>query len=258
MLNSNKGKENDTRITIVQSDIAWANVAANHRYLEELITNVSDADLIVLPEMFSTGFAMEPEGVAEEQGESARWMQKIAERKGCAVAGSVSVKEGNRFYNRMYFVSPTGVLAQYDKRHLFTFGGEKKAFTAGNERVVAEWRGVRYLLQICYDLRFPVFSRNQADYDVAIYVANWPEGRQQAWDTLLRARAIENQCFVVGVNRVGAIPACRYRGGSSIIDFQGTPLAACPDYKEAMASANLNMKRLQAFRKSFPVLEDRD
>lgn len=244
-------------ITILQTDILWAQPEANRQRISQLIEHLGPTDLIVLPEMFSTGFATQPEGIAEGDGGSLRWMAAMAASTQAAVAGSIAIREGERYYNRFYFVKPDGEVAFYDKRHLFTYGGEDKAFTPGRDRVVVEWRGVRILLQVCYDLRFPVFSRNHDDYDLVLYVANWPEGRRQAWDLLLRARAIENQCYVVGVNRVGKAQV-NYNGGSAIVDFQGTLLAACVDGQESWATAQLNMPRLMAFRKQFPVLQDAD
>ena len=162
------------------------------------------------------------------------------------------------FYNRLYFVRPDGSVEHYDKRHLFTYGGEDKHFTRGNRRVVVAWRGVRLLLEVCYDLRFPVWSRNRGDYDAALYVASWPKSRVEAWSTLLRARAIENQCYVVGVNRIGEDPNCEYCGCSAIIDPYGRTLAECERDKECLAEAELDMEALRAFRAKFPVLRDAD
>ena len=249
------------KVAILQRDIIWADPAANVARADEAIRALpSDVRLIVLPEMFSTGFAIEPEGIAEpEDSETLAWMKEVAARRGCAVAGSVAVGlfEGT-FRNRFYFVRPDGNVSYYDKHHLFTYGNEHLSYTAGQERVVVEWGGVRFLLQVCYDLRFPVWSRNHNDYDCAIYVANWPTPRIEAWNILLHARAIENQCYVVGVNRVGTDPACHYSGGSVVIDPYGRDLAACPRDEESVAVADLDMEALRAFRKKFPVLKDKD
>lgn len=245
-------------ITILQTDILWAQPEANRQRISQLIEHLGPTDLIVLPEMFSTGFATQPEGIAEGDGGSLRWMAAMAASTQAAVAGSIAIREGERYYNRFYFVKPDGELAFYDKRHLFTYGGEDKAFTPGRDRVVVEWRGVRILLQVCYDLRFPVFSRNHDDYDLVLYVANWPEGRRQAWDLLLRARAIENQCYVLGVNRVGKDPYCEYSGGTAGIDPYGKTLSACADGEEGFAEVVIDMEELQSFRKKFPVLNDAD
>ena len=175
-----------------------------------------------------------------------------------AIAGSLAIEEGGRYYNRFYFVKPDGEVVTYNKRHLFTFGGEDKTFTKGEERVIVSYQGIRFLLQICYDLRFPVWSRNTGDYDVILYVANWPTPRVEAWKALLRARAIENQCYVAGVNRVGNDPSCEYCGGSAIIDPYGRTMAACEDNQECSVSAEIDMQQLEEFRLRFPVLNDED
>lgn len=217
------------------------------------------SDLYVLPEMFSTGFCTQPEGMAEPaDSDTLHWMCGYAEGHDCAVAGSVAVTEGGEYYNRFYFVFPDGTYRSYDKKHLFTYGGEHNRFTAGSERVVVEYRGVRILLQICYDLRFPVWSRNRGDYDLALYVASWPTPRVEAWLALLRARAIENQCYVAGVNRVGTDPACEYPGGTLLIDPYGKTVAACECGKAEAVTAETDMDGLAAFRRKFPVLTDAD
>lgn len=216
--------------------------------------------LIVLPEMFSTGFITMPAGEAESDGASLGWMKAIAKKYGCAVAGSVATEDGGLFYNRFYFVKPDGTFVKYDKRHLFSFAGEDRRFTAGSEKVITEYNGVRFFLQICYDLRFPCFSRNilPNPYDAVIYVASWPSPRIGAWDTLLKARAIENQCYAIGVNRVGKDPSCQYNGHSSIVDPYGNASASCAEGVEEIVSADLDLDSLQAFRDKFPVLEDAD
>ena len=216
--------------------------------------------LIVLPEMFSTGFITMPAGEAESDGASLGWMKAIAKKYGCAVAGSVATEDGGLFYNRFYFVKPDGTFVKYDKRHLFSFAGEDRRFTAGSEKVITEYNGVRFFLQICYDLRFPCFSRNilPNPYDAVIYVASWPSPRIGAWDTLLKARAIENQCYAIGVNRVGKDPSCQYNGHSSIVDPYGNASASCAEGVEEIVSADLDLDSLQAFRDKFPVLKDAD
>ena len=173
-------------------------------------------------------------------------------------SGSIAVTKDGKYYNRFYFVKPDGSVAQYDKKHLFTYGGEHLRFTPGEERVVVEWKGVRILLEICYDLRFPVWARNRGDYDMILYVASWPTPRVNAWSALLVARAIENQCYVAGVNRVGTDPTCEYCGGSVIIDPYGKTIAACAMGEECEATAEVDMELLEAFRKKFPVLNDAD
>lgn len=247
-------------VAIMQRDVIWAEPKANcERANHSIATLPADTDLIVFPEMFSTGFAIRPEGIAEpEQSDTLMWMHRVAVQYDCAVAGSIAVQTGQTFRNRFYFVTPDGAEAHYDKHHLFTYGGEPQYYTAGQERVVVEWRGVRFLLQVCYDLRFPLWSRNREDYDCALYVANWPTSRIGAWNTLLRARAIENQCYAVGVNRVGQDPTCQYCGASAVIDPYGHDLATCPFDQETESVAYIDMEALRAFRHKFPVLRDRD
>ena len=246
------------KITILQRDIVWANVDANIEKADKIIDSINDTGLIVLPEMFSTGFATHPEGIAERDGKSLGWMKKKAAEKNCAIAGSVAIELNGNYHNRFYFVKPDGEVTHYDKHHLFTYGGEHKRFTAGNDRVIVEWRGFRWLLLVCYDLRFPMWSRNNEDYDGILYVASWPTPRVDAWSTLLLARAIENQCYVAGVNRVGTDRSCQYCGASAIIDPYGKVVATCGLNCEGAATAELDVEALKKFRESFPVLKDRD
>ena len=258
------------KVTILQTDIKWADPDANQKALESALLSSEKADLYVLPEMWNTGFL-----AGEESKDSLihnskfiiQNLQELARRFDAAIAGSMDVEEDGKRYNRFYFVTPTDVYT-YDKRHLFSYAGEDKSFTAGKERTIVEWRGVKFLLQVCYDLRFPCFSRNKnlspftshlsPSYDAIIYVANWPASRRRVWDVLLQARALENQCFVVGVNRVGDDPVCHYDGGSAIIDAKGKILASVPDNTAATATAILDMESLNAFREKFPVLQDAD
>ena len=247
------------RVTILQRNIEWANPALNIQRADEAIDRNAGADLYVLPEMFSTGFCTQPEGIAEpSNSDTLRWMQCKAAETNAAIAGSVAIEEQGKYYNRFYFVKPDGSVAHYDKKHLFTYGGEHMRFTAGEERVIVEWCGVRILLEVCYDLRFPIWARNRGDYDMILYVASWPTPRVAAWSALLVARAIENQCYVAGVNRVGTDPACEYCGGSVIIDPYGKAIATCADNTECEATAEIDMQALEAFREKFPVLKDAD
>ena len=247
------------KITILQRDIEWANPSVNINRADEAIDRNPGSDIYVLPEMFSTGFCTNPEGIVEsDNSETLQWLKRKAAAIDAAIAGSVAVTKDGKFYNRFYFVKPDGSVTHYDKKHLFTYGGEHKRFTAGNERVVVEFRGVRILLEICYDLRFPVWARNRGDYDMILYVASWPTPRVSAWSALLVARAIENQCYVAGVNRVGNDPACQYCGGSVVIDPYGKTIAACTDNLECEATATIDIEALQAFRAKFPVLNDAD
>lgn len=247
-------------ISIIQSDIIWANPEENRCRLEKKLTSLPKADLYILPEMFSTGFCTEPHKIAEEadQPGTLEWMQAIAQKMQCALAGSVATHINGKYYNRFYFVYPDGHYHTYDKKHLFTYGGEHLTFTPGQERVIVTYKGVRILLQICYDLRFPIWSRNRKDYDMILYVASWPESRIEAWDTLLHARAIENQCYVAGVNRVGTDPSCTYCGGSVLIDPYGKTLIACKPNEEDVVSAHIDLEELERFRSKFPVLNDAD
>ena len=245
-------------ISLIQSDIAWADPQTNRDRLSQVFARLPKSDLVVLPEMFSTGFATEPAGIAEKGTESLDWMREMAVRYDCAVAGSLALERDGRYYNHFAFVTPERELASYNKRHLFTFGGEDKKFTAGSERVIVSWRGVRFLLSVCYDLRFPVFLRNRGDYDVLLCVASWPAVRRYPWDTLLRARAIENQCYVAAVNRVGDDPALHYSGGSVLLDWLGQPMAQVPDETEGFVSGEITPDALRAAAAKFPVLSDAD
>lgn len=244
-------------VTICQYDMAWCDAEANLARLDRMLRDV-DTDLIVLPEMFQTGFAVDADGVAEEtDGPSIEAMRRWASRCDAAVAGSIAVREGGRLFNRLLFVEPSGRIAFYDKRHLFSVGGEDRRFTAGADRTIVEWRGVRFLLMVCYDLRFPVWSRNCADYDAAIYCALWPGSRRKAWNTLLAARAIENQAYVIGVNRVGDEPSLSYAGDSRIVDFRGDDLVSAGD-GQGLFSAAIDTDALAAYRRKFAVWRDAD
>ncbi len=248
------------KLLLVQTDIVWGDPAANFRRVDELIVgvDVSDIDLIVLPEMFSTGFATEPRGIAERNGAlSLEWMRRTAARTNAAVTGSVAVEQEGRFYNRMFFVKPDGDVTAYDKRHLFSFAGEHKTYTGGSERVVVEWRGWRILLQVCYDLRFPVFARSRGDYDMIIYSANWPSVRIDVWNTLTKARAIENLCYVAAVNRTGDDPYVSYSGGTYLFDYKGRAVASDTGTEQAII-AEADLDALRAFRRKFPAGDDAD
>ena len=245
------------KTVIVQHAIQWGQKDENFLHLSALLDQQPGADLYVLTETFATGFLAKG---AEPYGEEIFcWMLQQASRLDAAVAGSVANtdKEG-LLRNRLFFVRPDGSYDYYDKRHLFGFAGETDAYVAGERRVVVEWRGVRFLLQVCYDLRFPVFSRCRNDYDAIIYVANWPERRRDVWQTLLKARALENQCYVVGVNCVGSTGGIGYMGDSVVIDAYGRTVASCQPGQAATAMAELDMDELRRFRQKFPVLNDAD
>lgn len=247
------------KILLLQTDIRWQSPDENRRRASEWIDASPEADLVVLPEMFTTGFCTAPKGVAEQaDAETLAWMRETAARHDTAVAGSVATEEDGRYYNRFYFVRPDGTYTLYNKRHLFTFAGEDKHYEAGQERVIVEWRGWRILLQVCYDLRFPVFARNGGDYDLALYVANWPTVRIHPWNTLLRARAIENVCYVAGVNRTGDDPFVSYSGGTALVDFKGETVAEAAWNAEEAVYVELDKDALDGFRNKFPALNDAD
>ena len=243
------------RIAIVQRDIHWQDIDANLRALEPMLEDVK-ADVVVLSEMFQTGFVTEPESIADD-GRTLDWMRGMAAKHDCALVGSVVVKEGEHYYNRLYFVKPSGDVEWYDKHHLFSVGGEDERFTAGDRRVVVAWRGVRYLLEICYDLRFPVWSRQRGDYDAIIYSALWPKPRRAVWRILLQARAIENQAWVVGVNRVGSEPELEYVGDSMVVDHMGRIMADAED-RECVEVVEFESEDIERFRERFNVSRDAD
>ncbi len=247
------------KIAVVQHDIVSGVVDETLQRVEKLAERCCDADVVVLPEMFATGFDVADASVAEQpEGRVFQWMAAMARRWQVAVAGSVAVADGDGCRNRLYFVQPDGSYQYYDKRHLFTFGGEDRLYRPGDRRVVVEYKGARILLQTCYDLRFPVFSRNRGDYDVAVYVASWPSSRIAAWDALLPARAIENVCCVVAANRIGSVGRLAYNGHSRIIDHLGRDMATLPSGEEGILTAEIPLTALRAFRDKFPVLSDAD
>lgn len=243
------------RVAIVQRDIVWSDIDANLKALESVLMTIK-ADVVVLSEMFQTGFVTDPRGMVDD-GHTLEWMKRMARAIDAAVVGSCTVQVGEEYRNRIYFVTPTGEVEHYDKWHLFSVGGEAEHYSRGNVRKVVQWRGVRYLLAICYDLRFPVWSRQRGDYDVIIYSALWPSPRRAVWQTLLRARAIENQAYVVGVNRIGNEPTLSYSGDSAVIDYRGVAVAEC-ESRECVAYAELDMDALNSFRVKFNVLADAD
>ncbi len=248
------------RVTPVQANLVWENKQANLAHLTELITDVKDTDLIILPEMFTTGFSMTPHKFAETmQGDTLRWMQNTAREKHAAIIGSLIISENEKFYNRLIFMQPSGEFSSYDKRHLFSFAGEDKHYTAGNTHLIVELNGWKIKPLICYDLRFPVWSRNKKDYDILVYIANWPDVRSKAWDCLLYARAIENQAYTIGVNRVGTDGNGIYHsGGSLIISPKGNKMSAIQVDKEDIETVELSYTDLHKFRVKFPALNDAD
>jgi len=249
------------KISILQSDIAWEDKTANFDRLEKMIGNDrSGTDLYIMPEMFNTGFSMDTPGIAEAPSEMTfNWMSTMAEKTGAALCGSYAVREGHRCYNRWTFVSPGGASFFYDKRHLFSMGGEDKSYSPGKERVVFSYKGIRICPTVCYDLRFPVWSRNRSDYDLLINSANWPASRDSVWETLVKARAIENQCYFAAANRVGTDPsgAC-YCGNSAVIDPKGNIVSAPAGKEESVIRAEISLDELTDFRRKFPVWKDAD
>jgi len=255
------------KATIIQHDIAWAAPKENRRHLDSILRDIPESDLVVLPEMFPTGFMTDPLNAAETVPyPTLQWMKEKAGEGGFCIAGSVAVKEDGLLRNRLYLVHPDGMVDFYDKHHLFTPGYEGRNYTPGDRRVIATLGGgERVLLQVCYDLRFPVFSRNlplESDgtppYDIAIYVASWPRQRIKAWDTLLRARAIENQCFVIGVNRIGSDPVDSFNGHSVILSPSGREIVGVEEGCEGFRTAEIDIEELRKLRVMFPVMKDGD
>lgn len=247
-------------VFIVQASLVWEDVPANLCAFDRHLKSIGNADLIVLPEMFTSGFTMQAkEKVASRYEEVVQRMQVWAGETSALIMGSTIYGEENIYYNRLLAVFPEGEVLHYDKRHCFTMGEENKHFTPGKEPLVFDFRGVKIAPFICYDLRFPVWSRNTVGYDLAVYVANWPATRRIPWQVLLRARAIENQCYVVGVNRVGEDGnGLFYSGDSAVISPKGEELLVSPSCMDSIDFTTLDMDGLKAFRAKFPVLEDRD
>lgn len=248
------------KIALIQSSLVWENSKANRNNFEEKINAISEkVDLIVLPEMFTSGFTMNPKDVCEAMdGETVLWLKLIAKAKNSAITGSLIIKENNNYYNRLVFVFPSGEIQFYDKRHLFTLAGEEKVYTSGIKKLIIDYLGFKICPLICYDLRFPVFSRNNEEYDVLLYVANWPKVRINAWDALLKARAIENISYTIGVNRVGIDNnKLEYNGHSQIIDFSGDYILE-PQENDGIYYTKLHKNDLLDFREKFGFLNDRD
>lgn len=252
------------KVTLLQTDIHWAEPELNMQEAARLMDANPGADLYVLPEMWSTGFATEPEGVAHDEADNTalRWMQQQARKRHCAVCGSVALRlSDGRYCNRHYFADGRADrLCHYDKHHLFTYGHEDRYYTAGQQHTIVDYEGMRLLLLTCYDLRFPCWSRYATgrEYDAIIVVANWPQSRQSAWQILTRARAIENQCYLVGVNRVGDDHYSHYVGASVVVDPIGRSLGHCQRDRQQALTVSLDRTELQRRRQKFRVLDDRD
>jgi omega-amidase len=248
------------QVTLIQVPLIWENPKSNRNYFEARINSITEnVDLIVLPEMFTSGFTMNPEHVAETmEGETITWLKVLAKARKCAITGSLVIAQNGNFYNRLVFVFPSGAIQFYDKRHLFTLAGEDKVYTSGNQKIVVDYLGWKICPLICYDLRFPAFSRNSEDYDLLIYVASWPKIRTNAWDALLKARAIENMSYAIGVNRIGTdANGYEYIGHSQAVDFLGYYVLE-PEESEGCFTVKLDKEKILQTRQKLGFLNDRD
>lgn len=251
--------------SLVQTQLYWEDKTANLAMLKEKIAGITaKTEVVVLPEMFSTGFSMQPGKLAEPMGgETVAWMKELATSKKIILTGSAIIEEAGHYYNRLLWVLPNAIVGQYDKRHRFAFAGEDEQYTAGNKRLIAQVKGWKINLQVCYDLRFPVWARQQAndpepEYDVLVYVANWPERRSFAWKTLLMARAIENQCYVIGVNRVGNDGNGIYHSGDSMVIDPLGEILYHKTHEEDIFTITLDKEKLDEVRSRFPFWKDAD
>lgn len=254
-------EQQDLSVFLVQADVKWQDIEGNLKMFDQIIDESSNGcDLVVLPEMFTTGFSMEPDKLAETMnGKAVSWITSKAKEANTAIIGSVIIEDNGKYFNRLLFALPSGELKTYDKRHLFRMGDEHNHYSGGNERLIVEYKGWRICPLICYDLRFPVWSRNINDYDLLIYIASWPSVRSFPWRTLLVARAIENQCYVVGVNRVGVDgTGLAYTGDSAVINARGEYLTGLVPGEKSTAHAQLSWRELSHFREKFPVMLDGD
>lgn len=246
-------------IAIIQQDLVWENAEANHKLFEQEIKKIQNADLIILPEMFNSGFTMQPNKVAQTtSGNTIKWLKNIANKYKTAIIGSLAIAEDNKYFNRLLTVLPNGDIHQYNKKHLFRMGGEHNVYTSGTKKTIINYMNWRICTLICYDLRFPVWSRNKNNYDLLIYVANWPNTRNYAWETLLKARAIENQCYTIGVNRIGTDGNnIKYKGNSLIINPKGEIITQM-DKHTHISTTKLNINELNNFKQKFPAYLDAD
>ncbi len=248
-------------ISLLQADLSWENAQENINYFTEQIDQISnDVDLIVLPEMFTTGFSMNANKLAEEMnGKTVNWMQETAVKKQSAVVGSVIISENQKFYNRLFFVFPSGEFQYYDKKHTFTLAKEHETYSSGSKKLIVEYKGWKICPLICYDLRFPVWARNVEDYDLLIYVASWPEKRINAWDALLKARAIENMSYTIGVNRIGKDGNnYDYVGHSILFDCLGNPLSKEQNERQETISVQIEKESQDEIRNKLGFLKDKD
>tara|TARA_B100000886_G_scaffold338119_1_gene300287 strand:+ start:419 stop:1198 length:780 start_codon:yes stop_codon:yes gene_type:complete len=247
-------------ICLLQYDLHWEDALKNRTQIDTYLAEVTGADIILLPELFSTGFSVASTHLAETMdGETLVWMKAQAKKKKTVLCGSVMIEDKGRVFNRLLWVDPNGRVHYYDKRHLFSLIEEDKHFTAGTERLIIEYEGWKICPMICYDLRFPVFARNDVDYDLLLFVANWPDTRISAWDVLLKARAIENQAYVIGLNRVGTDGFnAQYPGHSHVLDPEGDCISMAPEYEVGLVEVTLSKNHLTECRKRHPFLSDRD
>ncbi|WP_298762416.1 amidohydrolase [uncultured Polaribacter sp.] len=253
--------QNSIVVIGIQADLVWENPAKNLAFFEAKINRLSEkTDLVVLPEMFTTGFTMQPENVAETMDENTvSWMQKMAKKNNFAITGSIVIQENNNYYNRLVFIHPTGKIESYDKRHSFTLAGEHKVYTSGSEKIIIHFKGWRICPLICYDLRFPVWARNTENYDLLIFMANWPVTRIKAWKTLLKARAIENMSYTIGINRTGKdANDYQYSGNSLLIDYLGEEIATLKENETGVLKATLFKNEQDAIRTKLGFLNDKD
>ncbi|MEX0987556.1 MAG: amidohydrolase [Bacteroidales bacterium] len=251
--------KNTITVAIVQSALYWEDIDKNLSQFEDMMDKIpKSADLVVFPETFSTGFTMNVASIGDSSGKTLAWMHRMAEEHKKFIAGSCIIQENGNYHNRLFWATPEGEVEYYDKRHLFRVGREQEQFTSGDRRVITDLGPFRILLQICYDLRFPVFSRNRGDYDAILYVANWPAVRQHVWDTLLTARAMENQAYVIGVNRTGVDgEGVEHTGGSCVIAPTGI-IKARLNHQPGLLVSSLDIQEIRAFRSKFPASEDAD
>ncbi|SHM87998.1 amidohydrolase [Polaribacter sp. KT 15] len=253
--------KNELKVTGIQADLYWENPTKNIAFFENKINNLDkDTDLVVLPEMFTTGFTMQPKNVAESMdGHSVSWMQEMAEKHQIAICGSLVIAENDKFYNRFVFVHPNKELEIYNKRHSFTLAGENKVYTSGIERIIINYKGWKICPLICYDLRFPVWARNTDNYDLLLFMANWPVTRIKAWETLLKARAIENMSYVIGVNRTGKDASnYEYSGNSLIVDFLGEELSSLNNNEIGIITSVITLDKQNIVRDKLGFLNDKD
>ena len=252
--------KNELKVALIQTKLFWESPEENRNHIEAKVSAIPSADLIILPEMFTSGFTMNASSVAESMdGDTISWLKQLAKDKEAALTGSLVISENGKYYNRLVFIEPSGKITTYDKRHTFTLAGEHEVYTAGTKKIIIDYEGWKICPLICYDLRFPVWARNVEDYDLLVYVANWPKARINAWDALLKARAIENMSYCVGVNRVGLDGNnYEYTGHSGAYDVLGNRLDHISENQESTEIISLNKEHIKKYRDKLGFLDDRD